>query len=31
MEVTSISGHKTHSCLNRYTHMRAERLAQKMV
>lgn len=30
MEVASISGHKTLSCLKRYTHMRAERLAQKL-
>lgn len=30
MEVASISGHKTLSCLRRYTHMRAERLAQKL-
>lgn len=30
MEVASISGHKTLSCLKRYTHMRAERLAKKL-
>jgi integrase len=30
MEVASISGHKTLSCLKRYTHMRAERLALKL-
>lgn len=30
MEVVSISGHKTLACLKRYTHMRAERIAQKL-
>lgn len=31
MEVASISGHKTLGCLKRYTHMRAERLALKLM
>ena len=31
MEVASISGHKTLSCLKRYTHMSAERLALKLI
>lgn len=30
IEVASISGHKTLSCLARYSHMRAERLAEKL-
>lgn len=31
MEVASISGHKTLGCLRRYRHMRAERLALKLI
>ena len=31
VEVASISGHKTLSCLKRYTHMRAEKLALKLI
>lgn len=30
VEVASISGHKTLGCLSRYSHMRAERLAEKL-
>ena len=30
MEVASISGHKTISCLKRYTHLSVERLAKKL-
>lgn len=30
MEVASISGHKTLSCLKRYTHLNAEKLAMKL-
>lgn len=30
VEVASISGHKTLACLARYSHMKAERLAEKM-
>jgi hypothetical protein len=30
MEVASITGHKTLQMLKRYTHLKAERLAEKM-
>lgn len=31
MQISAISGHKTWNCFKRYTHMRAERLAQKLL
>ena len=31
MEVAAITGHKTLTMLNRYTHLRAEDLAEKLM